>query len=344
MGERLSRWGVGPRITVPMLLAALLGGMATWLWPDVCIVRAIPRYVAVPCGGVLLAVGLPLWRFAVPAVMRAYNDDRLVTTGVFGLVRNPIYSAWIVFNIPGISLVFRAWPLLLPSLVGYVCFKKLIHRENEYLEERYGEAYRAYKAEVPELFPRFWSRKTVSDSRSLSVSFSPATAKDAAAIFDLQRLAYQTEAAIYEDYTIPPLVETPEQLQNQFSIKVFWKATSRDRMVGSVRAYAKEGTCYIERLIVDPEHRRLGIGTALLQRIEAAFPGVRRFELFTGHKSVNNLRLYERLGYRPFRQQAIHERLTIVFLEKVLDSDARGGGEPAGRSERPKMEPPRTNG
>ena len=119
----MSKWGIGPRITVAMLLAALLAGIATWLWPAVSTVRVLPQYVAIPCGLILLAVGLPLWRFGVPAVMRAYQSDRLVTTGVFGIVRNPIYAAWIVFNVPGIALVYRSWLLLLPSLVGYLLSK-----------------------------------------------------------------------------------------------------------------------------------------------------------------------------------------------------------------------------
>lgn len=158
MTERLSRWGIGPKITVPMLLTALFAGAATWHWPEVCIVRAAPRYVTIPCGVAVLTVGLWIWRLGVPAVMQAYKNDRLVTTGVFGLVRNPVYSAWIVFNIPAIALLCRAWPLLLPSLVGYVFFRSLIRQEDQYLEKRFGNAYRAYKAEVPELFPRFWGK------------------------------------------------------------------------------------------------------------------------------------------------------------------------------------------
>ena len=85
MTRQLSRWGVGPPIAVSMLLAALLACVATRLWPEVCIVRAIPRYVAIPCGAVLLAVGLSIWPLAVMTVMRAYRDDRLATTSVFGL-------------------------------------------------------------------------------------------------------------------------------------------------------------------------------------------------------------------------------------------------------------------
>jgi hypothetical protein len=66
--------------------------------------------------------------------------------------------AWIVFDLPGIALVCRSWPLVLPSLVGYALFKRLIRREDGYLEERFGMTYRSYRAEVPEVFPRFWGR------------------------------------------------------------------------------------------------------------------------------------------------------------------------------------------
>jgi protein-S-isoprenylcysteine O-methyltransferase Ste14 len=81
----------------------------------------------------------------------------LATAGLFGIVRNPMYAAWIVFIIPGLVLLTRSWPLLLTPLVAYTAFKLLIRRENEYLEKRFGEDYRKYRAEVNELFP--WPRK-----------------------------------------------------------------------------------------------------------------------------------------------------------------------------------------
>lgn len=152
------------------------------------------------------------------------------------------------------------------------------------------------------------------------MNISPATVEDATAIFDLQRCAYQTEAAVYNDFSIPPLVETLDQLQVQFTCKLFLKATEDNLIVGSVRAFQKDVTCYIERLIVDPAYRRRGIGTALLGEIEATHPAARRFELFTGHRSIDNLRLYERFGYRPFRQEVVNDRLTMVFLEKPISS------------------------
>ena len=132
---------------------AVLGGVATCLWPTACLIPWPPPSVFVTVGILLLVIGVPMWLLAVRAVMRAYNSDRLVTSGVFNLVRHPVYSAWIVFNIPAIALLFRSWPLLLAPVVAYAVFKLSIRTEDEYLEQRFGQEYRDYRARVNELIP-----------------------------------------------------------------------------------------------------------------------------------------------------------------------------------------------
>jgi ribosomal protein S18 acetylase RimI-like enzyme len=144
-----------------------------------------------------------------------------------------------------------------------------------------------------------------------------ADVQDARAILDLQKLAYQSEAALYNDYTIPPLTQTLEEIKADFGVQLFLKASVEGKIIGSVRGYLRQGTGYIGRLIVHPTHQGRGTGTALMDEIEKRFPGAERFELFTGHKSVGNLRLYERLGYRPFTRKKVSETLELVYLEKL---------------------------
>ena len=161
MEKRLSRWGVGPKMILSAVAYGVLAGAATYAWPDACLLRW-PRYaVFATVGGVLLALGVPMWLTGAISVMRAYNRDQLVTSGVFGLVRHPIYSSAIVLNLPGIALLTRSWPLFPMPLVAYAVFKLLIHREDEYLERRFGQAYLDYRARVNEVIPlpRFWLRR-----------------------------------------------------------------------------------------------------------------------------------------------------------------------------------------
>jgi GNAT superfamily N-acetyltransferase len=144
----------------------------------------------------------------------------------------------------------------------------------------------------------------------------PAELADAEEILALQKLAYLSEAAIYDEYSIPPLTQSLEETEAEFGDRLILKATMEGRIIGSVRAHLEAGTCFVGKLIVHPDFQNRGIGSQLLHEIERCFPAAARYELFTGQKSERNLYLYQKLGYKPFRSQKITGRLTLVFLEK----------------------------
>jgi len=145
-----------------------------------------------------------------------------------------------------------------------------------------------------------------------------ATPQDAEAILQLQYAAYQSEAAIYDDPFIPPLTQTLDQLSAQFLTHTFLKATIDGRLVGSVRGQRVGETGYIGRLVVDPAHQGRGIGSQLMALIETALAPVERYELFTGDRSTRNIELYQRLGYQPVRSERLNDRVTMLYLEKVI--------------------------
>jgi ribosomal protein S18 acetylase RimI-like enzyme len=144
-----------------------------------------------------------------------------------------------------------------------------------------------------------------------------ATVADAEEILSLQKLAYKSEAEIYNDFTIPPLLQTVEEIKKDFENQIFLKATIDGKMRGSVRALIQGETCYIGRLIVHPDFQNQRIGTKLMNKIEEIFKDAERFELFTGHKSEKNLYLYQKLGYKVFKTVKVNDRLDIVYLEKL---------------------------
>lgn len=143
-----------------------------------------------------------------------------------------------------------------------------------------------------------------------------ASIEDAVAILELQKLAYQSEADLYNDFSIPPLIQTIEELEMDFNRKVFLKTQAESKIIGSVRGYQAGNTCYIERLIVHPNHQGQGIGTALIELVESRFGQAERFELFTGTKSDRNIHLYERLRYKIFKRTEVNKNLSLVFMEK----------------------------
>ncbi|GHO97686.1 hypothetical protein KSF_077340 [Reticulibacter mediterranei] len=145
-----------------------------------------------------------------------------------------------------------------------------------------------------------------------------ARVRDAETILKLQYLCYQTQAALYNDYTLPPLTESLTALLFEYDTHSILVARLGEEVVGSVRGQLREGTCHIGRLIVHPRLQGHGLGTRLMYAIEGHFHSATRYELFTGYRSERNLHLYHKLGYTRFREETVSPQLRFVYLEKQI--------------------------
>jgi ribosomal protein S18 acetylase RimI-like enzyme len=151
------------------------------------------------------------------------------------------------------------------------------------------------------------------------MKISIAAHSDLPRILAIQKQAYLSEAAIYSDYALPPLVQSLEEIYAEFESKTFLKVDVEGALVGSVRIKLVDDTCLIERLIVDPRFQKRGLGSALLTHAESVFAQASRFELFTGARSAANIRLYERHGYTRFREQALSPAVTLIYMQKLRE-------------------------
>ena len=156
-----------------------------------------------------------------------------------------------------------------------------------------------------------------SQAKRSIVNIEQASISDLEQILDLQRISYKSEADLYNDFTIPPMTQTIQEMHDDFLNKRFLKAVKNDKIIGSVRAFEKNATCYIGRLMVHPNFQNRGLGTRLINEIEKMFDACKRFELFTGSKSEKNILLYQKLGYKIFKTQTINEDTSLVYLEKL---------------------------
>jgi protein-S-isoprenylcysteine O-methyltransferase Ste14 len=139
-----------------LLLATVAAGIALdWLVP-IGLAAALPTVVGMVVGTILFLLGS-----STPVVARRSFDEAgtnirpdmpttaLITSGVFAHSRNPIYQGALV-AVVGVALIFTSdwiFILLVPALV--VLHYGVVLREERYLERKFGEAYRRYKATVP---------------------------------------------------------------------------------------------------------------------------------------------------------------------------------------------------
>jgi len=153
-----------------------------------------------------------------------------------------------------------------------------------------------------------------------TIRISKAEFIDLEEILALQKKAYLSEAAIYDDYSIPPLHQTLPSIQKEYEDAYVLKAVTLDnQIVGSVRLTIHDGYAIIWKLIVDDRFQNLGIARKLLTEIEAiGKQKVSRLELFTGFRSEKNIHIYTSTGYKEFKREQLTDKVTLVYLEKFV--------------------------
>ena len=106
-------------------------------------------------GGVLIALGIAIFVAGVRNFSRAGTPLRsarpvrtLVTTGIHNWSRNPIYvGMFLVYASIGIAAL-SPWILILTLPLAITIRYGVVAREEAYLDRRFGDAYRNYKARV----------------------------------------------------------------------------------------------------------------------------------------------------------------------------------------------------
>jgi protein-S-isoprenylcysteine O-methyltransferase Ste14 len=141
-------------IVFPPLLfggALILGLVLHGLWP---IQPASPIF-ARPLGALLLVLSAALGISGERTMRRAGTNVRpdqptlaLVIQGPFRFTRNPLYIAATGMYLGVALLVDALWPLLLLIPLLVVLRWGIVAREERYLEAKFGDPYRAYKARV----------------------------------------------------------------------------------------------------------------------------------------------------------------------------------------------------
>lgn len=148
------------------------------------------------------------------------------------------------------------------------------------------------------------------------MNIQPARQQDLPEILAVQRAAFEAEAQLVNDWNIPPLTQTLDELTNDWRKGIMLKAVNEDGIiVGTVRGHNAPDGFYIGRLAVLPQWQGRGMGTALLEAIIAIAEAC-RLVLFTSTKSERNLRLYEKFGFTHFKKSTTATGVPLIWLEK----------------------------
>jgi protein-S-isoprenylcysteine O-methyltransferase Ste14 len=138
-----------------LYLACLLVGLALdrvlpvpLLVPEAALIRWTVGGGLILIGVAIVAAGVRNFSRAATPVPSNQPVRALVTTGIHGWSRNPIYVGMCLLY-AGVGIAARSpWVLILALPLVVILRYGVVAREEAYLERRFGDAYRNYKARV----------------------------------------------------------------------------------------------------------------------------------------------------------------------------------------------------
>ncbi len=156
----MSRWGVGPIFASLSISYGILTLAISRYFHPAFQIGLVPYWLLSILGIALILIGVPFFIMSVIRLTHAYNTDALVTDGIFRCCRHPLYGSWVVFIVPGIAFLAKSWIGLTAPLFMYFLLRKLVKKEEMYLENVFGYEYIEYKKRVPCIFPVGYLRKS----------------------------------------------------------------------------------------------------------------------------------------------------------------------------------------
>lgn len=156
--EHLPIYGVGPFYTIGIISCTVLGIIFSSIGflESGKIENTVIIIGFVMMGIFLMVSGFCVWKMAVlgnKSIGKYIESNRLCTTGVYSIVRNPIYSGIMFMCTGALMIAHNLWLLFLPFLYWIAMTIMLKCSEEKWLRKLYGQEYAEYCRRVNRCIP-----------------------------------------------------------------------------------------------------------------------------------------------------------------------------------------------
>lgn len=148
------------------------------------------------------------------------------------------------------------------------------------------------------------------------VVYARAEKADAPSLHALRKMAAQRDAVLHHSNTLPILQQTVEELEQEFTNRIFLKAVINGKIIGAVSGAPSGPTVRMYGPAIHPYFENTEVRRGLLREVEAAFPAAKHFETSVGQKNEVLLRDLFQSGYQNFKTEVSTPKITRVHLRK----------------------------
>ena len=115
------------------------------------------KIIFIMVGTILILFGIYLWVQAVivEKINKKVKEKKLIKSGVYSIVRNPVYSAFIFIFTGILLLTANLYLLILPFVFWFFLTILMKNTEEKWLKNEFGKEYEIYLKKVNRVIPWF---------------------------------------------------------------------------------------------------------------------------------------------------------------------------------------------
>ncbi len=153
--NHLPLYGVGPILIAPLIATAILGLILTNYKIIPKIEINILNSLITIFGILLIVIGIAVWIFSAKSdIDENIKSNKLKTDGIYGIIRHPIYAAFLYASTGLVLMSTNIYLFILPVLYWIFLSVSLKNTEEKWLTDMYGNDYILYSKKVNRFIPK----------------------------------------------------------------------------------------------------------------------------------------------------------------------------------------------
>jgi protein-S-isoprenylcysteine O-methyltransferase Ste14 len=95
-------------------------------------------------GVIMVIIGVSMVVAVQGKLRKSFKSGFLMKDGLYRILRNSMYDAYLIFVFPGLSLLLNSWLVMTTFLVNFILLQIFIKEEYRYLENKFCVEYKSY--------------------------------------------------------------------------------------------------------------------------------------------------------------------------------------------------------
>jgi protein-S-isoprenylcysteine O-methyltransferase Ste14 len=136
--------GAAPKIAIPTIIYMFIAIYVDKLNYPLFKISLDNYSTLVVIGVIMVMIGVSMVIAVQGKLRKSFYSGLLMQDGLYKVLKNPMYDAYLIFVFPGLSLLLNSWLVMTTFIVNFILLQIFIREEYRYLDNKFDVEYKSY--------------------------------------------------------------------------------------------------------------------------------------------------------------------------------------------------------